>query len=518
LIGLLLSACGDIRIASVPTATLQGPIVPTRVTPTPTDTPTPTATATPTDTPTNTPTATPTDTPTNTPTATPTLTPTETPTPSPTFTETPSPTPTSESATELLTDPIVFAESTAFQTAEIVAMLALDAPVYSTIDDQHPAILFMFNGGEGDRINLNMTAQDDGDLQPYLSVLDSKGRELARSDFTIGDGTSALIRGLTLPEADLYIVVASRLGQIFGNSSGSFEVILRKSSDGEQPLGFFSTPLTFESTQTGQINDGQQGMTFTFRGSSGDVVSAQMSASSGDLDSRMFLTDNLGNILDSNDDDLVNNSFDSYIQNYILPKDGYYTLMATRFNPPEGSASSGTFRIKLTLDASADFQPHPIFAILNTPDSATLRDDGVIYANYGAGDVIFEGREYSLQTLLTFILPTLGEGNGLQRAELQISPCLEIRGGFGTLGSMSIYADSFGEIISGRTYTRLFPGARLLSNQTDCNPVDVTDLVLNAYQTGIEVMQFRLTFRSATTNGASDEVRFTPRLLLERHP
>ncbi|WAM33654.1 S-layer homology domain-containing protein [Caldicellulosiruptor morganii] len=89
--------------APTPTATPTETPAPTP-TATPTETPTPTPTATPTETPTPTPTATPTETPaptptatpTETPTPTPTATPTETPTPTPTATptETPTPTPT----------------------------------------------------------------------------------------------------------------------------------------------------------------------------------------------------------------------------------------------------------------------------------------------------------------------------------------------------------------------------------------------------------------------------------------
>jgi hypothetical protein len=534
LLALVTGACGSIRIASVPTPTLQGPVVPTRVSPTPTPTDTPTATATPTDTPT--PTETPSPTPTNTDTPTPTETPsptptnTDTPTPTPTNTDTPTPTPTATATPSLPAtntqsavinvprDAIPFDASTSFQRALIVANLALNAPVVATLDDETPTLLFTFNGALNDVISIRMAAVESSTLEPYLILLDAKGRELARQNVSFQENLNVgEINGVRLPETGQYVIVATRIGQFFGRSQGDFELIIRQSAPSETPRGLFSRPLNYDSLQSGTITEQISIETFTFRGDAGDVISIQMSAMSGDLDTQLLLSDNLGGILDNNDDDLFTNSFDSFISRYTLPRSGYYTILATRYQAADVEPTMGDYRIKLTLD-----EPNvpgiiaPIHGVLSIPDSATLSSDGVFFVNYSAGDTIIDGSELTLQTLLTFHTPDLGEGLRLRRAVLQLAPCREFNNGFSALGTLSIYQDNYGDLIPGRIYTRLFPGARLLTSQTNCDAVDVTDTVRSAYESGTQLTQFRLMFRDNIANGLGDEVQFTPRLLIER--
>jgi hypothetical protein len=424
---------------------------------------------------------------------------------------TPSNTP---AAIALPSERIPFADSTGFVSADIIAALALDTPISASIDDTRPAVLFTFNGGTNDAISVRMTAQDE--LDPFILVLDSKGREVARSDPNALEGTTAAIRGLILPETSTYIVVATRFGQQFGTSSGNFEIVFGKSPDNLPPSGIFSQPINYDALQPGTITDDARAQTYTFRGDAGDTISVQMSATGGNLDSRMFLTDNFGTTLDSNDDDLLNLTLDSYILEYILPRDGYYTILATRFEPRDETATTGTYRLKLTLDAPASDTLHPLYAVINLSNSTTLRDDGRLYANYSAGDAMQDGRELSLQTLLTFYLPPLGSEATLGTATLSLQPCASFNTGFDTLNELSIYLDTYGVLSARRGFTRLFAGARLLSTQPSCDPIDVTDLVRAAYQAGESQIQFRLTFRTPDANNEGDEVRFTPRLLLTR--
>jgi hypothetical protein len=58
------------------------------------------------------------------------------------------------------------------------------------------------------------------------------------------------------------------------------------------------------------------------------------------------------------------------------------------------------------------------------------------------------------------------------------------------------------------------PGARVLSSQSTCDPIDLTSLVQDAYNNGTEDIQLRLIFRNHTNNGVEDEVLVTPNLRL----
>jgi hypothetical protein len=94
-------------------------------------------------------------------------------------------------------------------------------------------------------------------------------------------------------------------------------------------------------------------------------------------------------------------------------------------------------------------------------------------------------------------------------------PCRESGDGFAALGEMTIYADNYGRLGDGRNLTRPFPGARVVHIHLTCDPIDVTELVQEAYTSGQQVVQFRLVFRDSSANGQGDEVLITPRLRLE---
>lgn len=488
--GVLIASCTPTQVAVVSSPTPRL-IVPTRATPTPSFTPTATETPTPTET----------------PTATPTNTPTETPTLTPSPTDTPTTTP---------DEPVAFTSSTAFWPVPVESSIPFDTILFNTLRDDYPAALYSFSGTAGMSISVTMQAQDDGDLDPMLLILDSKGREHARSDDRDDDPSTAQIQGLTLPETGDYFVVATRSNGVFGLTEGSFSVVLTQAASDTPPAGLFSTMLAYEASASGTINAAAPQHLYTFRGTAGDVISIQLSAISGNLDTRLFLTDNLGNILQENDDDQLTRTFDSQIQAYILPYDGYYSVLASRYEPPDAPADDGDFRLKLSLDQRGQRSVlPPLFAPLNTVNSRTIRTDGQFFSNYSIGDMLDDtDTELRLQTLLTFALPPLQ--NGIARATLEMTPCRELGRGFTALGELTVYQDNYGGLADGRNLSRPFPGARVLSTQTSCDPIDVTQIVTQAYEAGTPQVQFRLIFRDSATNGQRDEVLLTPRLRIER--
>jgi hypothetical protein len=514
----------QVAVVSSPTPRL---IVPTRATLTPTLTFTPTSTETPTVTPTatdtpsptstDTPTATPTDTATATATDTPSLTPSPTETPTATATETPTLTPTlAATLTPTPGEPIAFTSATSFAERNVEAPLTFQSATFGTIDDAHPAILYPFSGTAG--MVVSITMQSDDELDPYLIILDAKGRELARNDDESTESYNAAVRRLTLPETGDYFIVATRYDQQYGSTFGNFELTVSESAPDEESIGLFSQLIAYDGGATGTISDATPQQIYTFRGSAGDVISLQMSAASGNLDPRVILTDNLGNWLVNNDDDLQINSIDSQIQGYVLPFDGFYSVIATRYQTSEDRASAGDYRLKLTLDQPADRSViSPIYAPMDPANSRTLRIDGQFYSNFSIGDNLDENnRELRLQALLTFWLPPLGNGLDLDRALLELTPCRETGDGFTALGAFTLYADNYGRLGDGRNISRPFPGARVVTEQATCDPIDVSEVVEEAYESGRQVLQFRLTFRDTSSNGEGDEVLITPRLRIER--
>ncbi|MEP7292587.1 MAG: hypothetical protein ABI835_12450 [Chloroflexota bacterium] len=544
---LLFAGCSPTEVAVLPT--LDGPVVPTRVIPsaTPTlpatETPTPTQTFTPTEIPpTDTPSATaaPRETPVPA-SATPSLmpSPTETvaiaipsatntvatPLPSPTNTveiltpsathtvETPAstpvatPTPTaSPTLSPLLLDPVIYRSSTWQEPVEINTAVTLDTPISGTIDDPHPAVLYSFAGTAGMTIDVSMTEQT-GNLDAFLLILDPKGREIVRNDDEIvGNGNSA-VRGVILPEAGTYVIVATRYGQQFGTSSGDFTLTLTNAS-GER-VGSFSRQTGYDSLISDTLDDDNPEQVYTFRATAGDVISIQMTTTSGDLDPNITLTNNLGTPLTYNDDNLLMGTLDSAMQNFIIPRSGYYAIIARRYSD---NASSGDYRLKLALDGQ---NATSIYAVLNPVNSASVSEEGTLFTNFNIGDEIDDetGQEHTYQVLLTFHLPP-NDDQAVDEAMLGIAPCFERGGGFDELGTLTIYQDNYGSINRTRNITRPLPGARILDTQDGCDSLDLTDLVQEAYDNGDPDVQIRLIFRDHTNNGETDSVLISPSLLI----
>ena len=502
--------------ATVPPPTDTPEPTDTNTVPPPTDTPRPTDTPEPTNTttappPTDQPAPTDTPEPTNTTTAPPpTDRPAPTDTPELTNTPTYTPSPTSLPTAEPLSEPVLFGGSTSLVPTYIYAAVVLNEMLYGTIDDQHAAGLFIFDGTAGMVIDISMEKQERGDLDPFLLVLDPKGREIARNDDIDEEHHDSAIRGLTLPADGTYFLVATRFAQDFGETSGDFGLVVRESAPGTAPTGSFSQATGYDALVTGALDNDTPEQVYTFRATAGDVVTIQMTKSSGDLDTNLTLTNNLGSPLVSNDDNLLTGSLDSAIQGYVIPRSGYYTLLAGRYS---GSDNSGSYRLKIALDSRSGVG---IDAILDPVNSTTVTDEGAKFTGYTIGDQLDEnGQERTLQVLLTFRLPPNEELRSVHDAVLELLPCLEEGGGFETLGVMTIYQDNYGKISQARNLTHPLPGARILGTQDSCDPVDLTELVDAAYQNAEPNIQLRLILRSHSDNGQEDYVQITPGLHVE---
>lgn len=446
--------------------------------PSPTDTPSPTVTNT-------------VETPT--PTATNTV---ETPTP--TATDTPAPTETP------VFEPAVYPNSSALEPVSVQGELALETPVNGSIDDDHPAVVYTFQGTEGMRVDALLSTLS-GDLDPFLLVLDPKGREIARNDDIDDAERNSAIHIITLSESGTYAFVATRFGQRFGETAGDFELVIGEST--RDPIGTFSTPTGYENSINDTLDDETQEAIYTFRATEGDVITIQMTTTDGDLDPNITLTDNIGTVLAYNDDNLLLGVFDSIIQSYIIPRSGYYAIVAGRYSETE---NSGDYRLKVAREGQ---NSNSRFALLNNINSGVVSEEGTPVSSFSIGDEVDDEdrREHSYQGLLTFHLPP-ADAPTIESATFDIDPCYERGGGWDVLGTMTIYEDNYGVITETRNIARPLPGARILSTQTDCSPLDLTEIVQNAYESGDLDIQLRLIFRDRSNNGETDAVLVTPTL------
>lgn len=333
---MLLVGCGAPR-QNAPT--LRGPIVPTRVTSTPTHTLTPTATETATQAPTATATLTPTA----------TVTPTLTLTPTRTASVTPSPT------VEGGTPPAIEVEA---------IPLTIGAPERGEITAELGEWLYSFEGQAGDVVTIRMEADAGVDLDTLLILEDSGRNELINNDDAEGLGRGvSLIEGFTLPADGTYFVIAARFQRELGSTVGGYTLTL------ESGIPITSTPdlagpqqLTYGDILLGEITNAVPETRYRFTASAGDVVTIRMDGDPAtELDTLLLLTDAEGNVLIENDDANSDIRTVSIIENFEIPTDGEYVIIATRFQRGLG-ASTGTYSLMLDradADASLDGEATP---------------------------------------------------------------------------------------------------------------------------------------------------------------
>lgn len=215
--------------------------------------------------------------------------------------------------------------------------------------------VFYFRARQGDVITARMTPLS-GTLDPLLLLADNAGNVLARSDDAETD-LGALIDTVQVPDSNFYFLIATRFGHELGMTEGEFELALQRVGVLSESGAF----LSYGDSVLGFIDDQTPQLTYTFEAQRGDIVNVHMQRISGNLDSYVYIADEVGQVLAVNDD--REGSLDAEIQDFLILEPGLYTVVATRFGRLAGT-SRGSF--VLTLETA------PTSGLGLTPDAALL--------------------------------------------------------------------------------------------------------------------------------------------------
>jgi hypothetical protein len=110
-----------------------------------------------------------------------------------------------------------------------------------------------------------------------------------------------------------------------------------------------TAPIVVTGTPaTGSITPDNKFDVYTFAGTAGQTVSIAMNASSGTLDTTLYLIGPSGQLLAENDDVDPGVNKNSLIANFALPETGQYIIIATHFGALYGG-TIGTYTLTLTL-------------------------------------------------------------------------------------------------------------------------------------------------------------------------
>lgn len=236
--------------------------------------------------------------------------------------------------------------------------IAYGASQSGSIDDAVSAVTYRFHGGAGDRITITMT-RAQGDLDSYLYLLDGSGQLLYEDNDSGGANGDARI-AFDLPDDGTYLIVATRLGQTQGTTSGSYTLnlvsdvaapVVEDTTDPEVPIEYVTLPqIAYGETVEGEISNAKFVDFYVFLGQAGDTVTVDMRSGNldepGGLDPLLILLDSERIPLIENDDIVEGQERDSRIT-HTLPQTTYYAIVATRFEQATGT-SSGPYTLTLT--------------------------------------------------------------------------------------------------------------------------------------------------------------------------
>jgi hypothetical protein len=274
--------------------------------------------------------------------------------------------------------------------------------------------------------------------------------------------------------------------------------------------------ITYNIVQQGNLSDARERYYYVFQGNAGDVISLRLTAQDNNLDTTLALSNSQGQIIGYNDDDPLDQSLvsNSALRSVILPADDYYTITASRYS----DADAGNFQLELTLDDTLAGENFPIQASLDPVNSVSLLNDGSTLSVYLlVGDWVEDGVEGDIDTLITLHLPPLPEGSTVENATLDLSRCRAISESlfsssydpFGDFGDLTLSLNGYFRTTLEVTQTLNATGETLTTLRA-CDTVDVTEVVREAYEANVPIVQFALVFENDVIleNGEIDALAF----------
>jgi hypothetical protein len=229
--------------------------------------------------------------------------------------------------------------------------------VLNAVSNMTPEVYYSFRSTQGDIVNIDMR-RISGDLDPYLQVVDSRNNVLVFNDEVPGSGTDAHIETLVIPEDGVYYIIASRYGLASGNSAGNFALTLQEAENsGLGNSALSALPIRMGETIEGELTHDAFEKYYRFSARQNDIITVSMDRIGGSLDAFVAITNANVQELAFNDD-ATDETQNSLINDYLIPADGIYFVIATRYQRESG-ATAGRYRLRIdgTGNAFADVPP-----------------------------------------------------------------------------------------------------------------------------------------------------------------
>ncbi len=216
--------------------------------------------------------------------------------------------------------------------------------VINNITNLVPQVYYSFRANEGDIINIRML-RDSGDLDPYLQVVDSNAFVIAENDDVLGGDLDANITNLLVEQTGTYIIVATRYGAANGTTAGRFVLTVEEADNS----GLGNSPEAAIAITMGEVSENDLTARYNvryyrFEAKKDDLVTVRMSRTGGNLDAFLALANAGLQELISDDDG--GGGQNAKIEGFLIPADGTYYILATRFDRENGKTTGG-YRLEL---------------------------------------------------------------------------------------------------------------------------------------------------------------------------
>jgi len=239
--------------------------------------------------------------------------------------------------------------------------MTLDTPVAGEITDDAYAQLYALEVEAGTELIVGMFA-DASNVDAYIIVATEEGDVLAEDDDSgaeVNGVNSDALLALTIEEAGVYFIVATRSGVATGKSEGDYLLLATvpdPSEPQDDPTSNNGMPEGVEYMGDMQIGDTASGALdnttfvhlYTFDGQAGETVTITMTGDGG-LDSYLGLMDPNDEVVAEDDDSAGGTNAQISIR---LSESGSYIIIATRNGIDQGT-TEGSYEVTLVSGTPA---------------------------------------------------------------------------------------------------------------------------------------------------------------------
>ncbi|MHB8627624.1 MAG: pre-peptidase C-terminal domain-containing protein [Aggregatilineales bacterium] len=226
-------------------------------------------------------------------------------------------------------------------TAAHAILLDYGASAAGTIDNDTLMRYYQFEAHKGDVIALDME-RTRGNLDPTLTLATPDSKPIVTNDQG-QRGQSARLSAYTVAKDGTYLIIVSRYNGDQGFTAGDFTLTLT-SWQGVTVGAHGTLILAYGGAVTSTIDSANPSQQYTFPGKAGDLITATMNVTAGNLEAFLVLEDSHAHILTAVD----LGTSQAQIARFKLPANDTYVLIAARHGRA-GGATSGNYILTLSM-------------------------------------------------------------------------------------------------------------------------------------------------------------------------